>query len=113
MRRIVFSGKSAKFQNRGVNLGERVKNALEAKKNKEAAQIVACLKRCSVDKRSSKLFGDSMILNSAFLVDENRSEEFDNLISKLDTAHNGRMRFKYVGPVPPINFVELVITMED
>ncbi len=113
MKRLMDSGNPIKLQNRTVNLGERVKKALEAKKAKEAAQIVACLKHCFVDKRSNKLFGDNMILNSSFLVEESRSEEFDKLISKLDSTQNGRMRFKYVGPVPPINFVELVIILED
>ena len=113
IRDLVFSGKSAGLHNKKVTLGERVKNALEAKKAKEADEIVATLKRCFVDMRSNKLFGDKMILNSAFLVDKGRSEEFDNIIKKLDLAHNGRMKFKYIGPVPPINFVELVITLEE
>ena len=113
MKKIIDSGNPAKLHNRMVNLGERVKNALEAKKVKEAAQIIAFLKDCYVDKRSNKLFGDNMVTNSAFLVDKSRSEEFDNIIRKLDSTYNGRMKFKYVGPVPPINFLELVIKLEE
>lgn len=113
MKKIIDSGNLAKLHNQMVNLGERVKKALEAKKDKEAAQIIAFLKRCYVDKRSNKLFGDNMVTNSSFLVDKSRSEEFDNLIKKLDSTYNGRTKFKYVGPVPPINFLELVIKLEE
>lgn len=113
MKKRIDKGNVAKIREQMINLGERVKNALEAKKAKEADEIDAYLKRCYVDKRSNKLFGDNMILNSAFLVDKNRSEEFDNLIGKLDSTYNGRTKFKYVGPIPPINFLELVIILED
>ncbi|MCK4263713.1 MAG: GvpL/GvpF family gas vesicle protein, partial [Candidatus Aminicenantes bacterium] len=87
MRRMAFSGKSVRFQKQQVTLGEEVKNALEAKKAKEEDEIIASLKRCYVDKRTNKLFGDNMIINAAFLVDKSRSEEFDNLIKKLDSTH--------------------------
>jgi len=113
MKRLMDSGNPVKLQNRVVNLGEKVKKALEAKKDRETDQINASLKRCYVDKRSNKLFGDNMVMNYSFLVDKSCSEEFDDLIKKIDSTLNGRMRFKYIGPVPPINFVELVIILED
>jgi len=54
-----------------------------------------------------------MLLNAAFLVEADRKErKFDNLINELSTKYEGRIKFKYVGPSPPCNFVELVITWE-
>lgn len=113
MRKMIFSGRGTRYQKQKVTLGEEVKKALETKKTKEEKEIIAPLKRFYVDERSNKLFGDNMIFNYAFLVDKNHSEEFDNAISELDSTYNSRIKFKYIGPVPPINFVELVIILED
>jgi len=96
-----------------ATLGEMVKNALERKKAREEKDILNVLRKACVDRRSNKVFGDEMITNSAFLVEKSRMEEFDGLVDKLDATYDGRMKFKYVGPVPPINFVELAITFED
>ena len=96
-----------------ATLGEMVKNALERKKAKEEKDILDVLKKTCVDWRGNKVFGDRMITNSSFLVEKSKVEEFDRLVEKIDTTYNGRIKFKYVGPVPPINFVELVIVLEE
>jgi len=95
-----------------ASLGEMVIHALERKKSKEERGILNVLGECYVEKRLNKVFGDKMITNLAFLVEKSRVEEFDRLVDKLDETYDGRIKFKYVGPVPPINFVELVIVLE-
>lgn len=95
-----------------ATLGEMVKNALERKKAKEEKDILNVLKKSCADWRSNKVFGDKMITNLAFLAEKSRVEEVDRLVDKLSTTYNERIKFKYVGPVPPINFVELVIVLE-
>jgi len=93
-------------------LGEMVMHALERKKSKEGRDILNVLKGNYVDICINKVFGDKMITNLAFLVEKSKVEEFDRLVDKLDATYDGRIKFKYVGPVPPINFVELVIVLE-
>ena len=96
-----------------IDLGEMVQSALEKKKSREEKVILDASKKISVDHRTNRVFGDKMILNAAFLVETDRKEkEFDNLINELSIKHEGRIKFKYVGPVPPCNFVELIITWE-
>jgi hypothetical protein len=51
-----------------------------------------------------------MILNAAFLVEKAREPEFDAAIQALDAEMNNLMTFKYIGPLPPFNFVDLVIS---
>jgi len=92
-------------------VGEKVKDALERKKTKEEKDILNALKAAYVDMRSNKIFGDNMITNAAFLVEKSKVEQFDKLVNKLNAAYSGRVKFKYVGPVPPCNFVELVIML--
>ncbi len=92
-------------------VGEKVKDALEQKKTKEEKDILSVLKEAYVDMCNNKIFGDNMITNAAFLVDKSKVEEFDGSVNKLAAAYDGRIKFKYVGPVPPCNFVELVIML--
>ncbi|MCG2675919.1 GvpL/GvpF family gas vesicle protein [bacterium] len=90
-------------------IGEMVKDALEKKKEREGEEIVDVLKRISVDFRTNKLMGDKMLLNAAFLVDRGRVREFDSLMDDLTAKYKERIKFKYVGPVPPYNFVNIVV----
>ena len=90
-----------------INLGKMVKTALEEKKDKEGQRIINVLKRISYDFRINETRGDEMIVNTLFLVDRAREKEFDDKMNELNAKHSERMRFKYVGPTPPYNFVNL------
>ncbi|MBU4313865.1 MAG: GvpL/GvpF family gas vesicle protein [Actinobacteria bacterium] len=92
-----------------VDLGERVKEALEKKREDEAEEILDVLRPKCVKVRSNKVIGDNMVLNCAFLVDKAHEREFDDLIENLSQKHKDRLKFKYVGPIAPFNFAELVI----
>lgn len=93
-----------------IKVGEMVKSALEAKKDKEGREILDLLKRISVDHHANNTFGDRMIINTAFLVEADKEKEFDDSIDELTTKYDRKIKFKYVGPVPPCNFVEITIT---
>ena len=96
-----------------MKLGEMVKDALEIKRDREANEILKVLKPFPIDRRMNKIFGDKMIMNAAFLVDTHQEDGFDRAMNELETSSNGRVKFKYVGPVPILNFVEIVITWDD
>ncbi len=113
MRRKLISKPTTQPFGEKATLGEMVKDALERKKAKEEKDILNVLKKACVDWRSNKVFGDEMITNSSFLVEKSEVGQFDGLVDKLGTTYDGRLKFKYVGLMPPINFVELVISLED
>jgi len=50
-----------------------------------------------------------MVLNGAFLVDAAKESDFDEAVQSLDQDFGDRLMFKYVGPVPPYNFVNIVV----
>ena len=50
-----------------------------------------------------------MIINAAFLVEDKKEEKFDDAVDKLDEEYGYIVKFKFVGLVPPFNFVNLVI----
>jgi len=93
-----------------MKVGEMVKEALEEKKEKEAQELLAILKLLSVDAKVNKVYGDRNIFNAAFLVGKTKEREFDEKINELEKKLGERTKLQYLGPVPPYNFVEVVVT---
>jgi hypothetical protein len=94
-----------------ITLGRLVKDALDEKRAREASAMMNILKELCQDYRENNTFGDNMILNAAFLVKSELEGRFDAKVEELVSSENGRVVFRYLGPVPPSNFVELVITL--
>ena len=99
-----------RLQREQIQLGEMVKKALDTKRMREERAILNFFKGLWVDNKINNVFGDQMITNSAFLVQKDREKAFDEVVDKLTARYDGRMRFKYVGPVPPCNFVEIFVS---
>jgi hypothetical protein len=93
-----------------VRLGEMVEAALTERRVADADAIMARLEPMAVKTRRNDIYGEMMLLNAAFLVEKAREPEFDAAIQALDGEMNNLMNFKYVGPLPPFNFVDLVIS---
>ena len=111
-RKIVRAQGSTQFGTR-VKLGELVKKALDARKERERKALLSAIGDIVVERRENKTFGDQMFANLALLVDTSRTEELDRKLDELADAAVGRIKLKYVGPVPPSNFIELVITWDE
>lgn len=109
LKKRIASMKGAEGHNERIRLGGLVKEALERKKEREANRILNPLKKISADHRVNPGYSDRMLLNSAFLVDQARTEAFDSTVSALDKEYNERIKLKYVGPMPVLNFVEIVV----
>ena len=109
LKKKLGSMKGTEGHNERIRLGGLVKSALEKRKEKEANTILKPLKKISVDNRINDTFGDRMLLNAAFLVDQAQGEKFDSCVNELQESLNGRIQLRYVGPIPPANFVEIVV----
>ena len=96
-----------------MEIGKLVEKALVRKKEKEADKIVDALKGIVFDYKLNKTMGDEMFINAAFLVDKGREKEFDNIMDDLSEEYKDRIRFKYAGPLPVFNFVNIVIYPEE
>lgn len=88
-------------------VGELVGKALEQKRKRDAQKIISPLKKIAADFVERNLVGESMISNSAFLVLKAKEKEFDQAVNGLADEYGKRIKFTYVGPVPPYNFVNL------
>lgn len=109
LQKKIVSNSSGKAEIESKALAAGVKSRLQVKKDKEAEGLLVPLKRISVNVRYNKTHGDDMICNAAFLVDRRWEKDFDIRVEELSKAYNDRIRFIYVGPVPPYSFVNIVV----
>jgi hypothetical protein len=52
-----------------------------------------------------------MIMNAAFLVSRDLENAFDAGVKSIASAHD-KLTFKYTGPWPPYNFVNIRLKLE-
>jgi hypothetical protein len=97
---------SQTYQDR-IELGRRVEAALEALRTADTAAILARLSPLAEREVALKVLDESMVLNRAFLVRRSAEAAFDAAMQQLGEAEDARLVFRYVGPVPPYNFVSL------
>jgi hypothetical protein len=104
---MAHSGKEADRDSGAV--GEIVKLALEEKKAGEREALLQPLRQLCSNFCLNRTYGDDMLMNAAFLVDRAREKEFDSCVEELGVHYGNRIEFKYVGPVPPYSFVNIVV----
>ena len=92
-----------------MEIGRRVEAALHQEREIHKKEILDTLTALSCDVKVNDNYGELMILKAAFLVERCREEEFDRKVNELAEKYVGKIRFKYVGTLPPFNFVNLVI----
>ena len=96
-----------------IKLGEMVKKALECRKLQAQNALLERLKPLAADFRVNKTFGDPMFANLAILIDKSRQDQVADVLSAFESQQGCPSKLRYVGPLPPCNFLELVITWED
>jgi len=94
-----------------MQYGRLVDAALQVKSEQYVADTFAALRSASVAARSNKLIGERMILNAAFLVNRRDAREFDRCVKALGARYD-KLTYKYTGPWPPYNFVNIRLKLE-
>jgi hypothetical protein len=92
-----------------MEIGRRVEAALHKEREIYKEEILNTLTALSCDVKVNDNYGELMIIKAAFLVERYREEEFDRKVNELAEKYVEKIRFKYVGTLPPFNFVNLVI----
>ncbi len=93
-----------------VEFGKAVEAAANELRKKYEQEIFKPLQQLSVDARLNKLINELMVFNSAFLIEKAREQEFDLKVNDLYLVHQKILQFKYTGPWPPYNFVDIRIS---
>ena len=92
-----------------IEIGKMVEQALQKEKEIVKDDILNTLSPLAVEVKTNDPYGELMIINAAFLVEKEKEAEFDNQVQELGDKYGERVKFKFVGMLPPFNFVNLVI----
>jgi len=92
-----------------MKIGEMVAEALKNETGIYKNTTLDVLNPLADDVKINDNYGELMILNAAFLIKNSAEPAFDKAVSDLDEKYGSFMTFKYVGTLPPYNFVNLVI----
>ena len=94
-----------------MQYGRRSEAGLERRAEHYVSGILEKLRDVSVAARVNKPIGDKMILNGAFLVSRDKEAAFDRRVKRVAAQHE-KLTFKYTGPWPPYNFVNIRLKLE-
>jgi len=95
-----------------MQLGRMIDKALADRAAQYVREIYEGLRTACVASRDNKPIGDKMILNAAFLIQRDREEEFDAAVNRIAKRFGSHLNFKYTGPWPPYNFVNIRLKLE-
>src|SRR5256885_15581911 len=94
-----------------MQYGRLVDAALQAHSEKYVAEIFEGLRDVAVASRANKPIGDKMIMNAAFLVSRDKEQAFDAKVKAVGAKY-AYLTFRYTGPWPPYNFVNIRLKLE-
>jgi uncharacterized protein (UPF0297 family) len=95
-----------------MQLGRMIDKALVERATQYVREIYEGLRGVCVASRDNQPIGEKMIMNAAFLVERQREADFDAVVNRIARKYGKRLRFKYTGPWPPYNFVNIRLKLE-
>jgi hypothetical protein len=104
---------SAHAHQKLMQIGEMVEAALEEEKSKWKEDILSGLMPLALEVKANNTYGERMIMNAAFLVEKTKEAAFDIKVNELADKYGDKITFKYVGTLPPFNFVNIEIITGD
>ncbi len=94
-----------------VQYGRMVDAALQTLSERYVNDVFGGLRDVCVASRANKPIGEKMIMNAAFLVTRDQESAFDARVKQIG-ARFDKLMFKYTGPWPPYNFVNIRLKLE-
>ncbi|MEK7074684.1 MAG: GvpL/GvpF family gas vesicle protein [Patescibacteria group bacterium] len=94
-----------------IEIGKLVEDGLQTRRNKIREEILSLFEDIVVDHKDTPRLGEQMIFNIAVLIPQAKQKVFDKTVRDLDEEYkNENAYFKYIGPMPPFNFVKVLIS---
>src|ERR671934_113558 len=107
LRETVRTASQAATYGLRIDLGELVAAQLGARSRRDAEAILDRLRPLSLAVDVDEEPIEHQVLRASFLVERKRVRAFDEAMDELARSQDGRIHFKYVGPLPPHSFVSL------
>jgi DnaJ-domain-containing protein 1 len=110
-----LSAKAKKTANQSlkIELGKKVKSALDERKNEYMKDIHSILGDLSNGSKQNKITDQDTLMNASFLVDKEKEQKFYGKLEELEKKYDKKLKFLCVGPLPPYNFTEIEIKKID
>ena len=89
-----------------IRLGEFVVGALEQMRDADAEQILRRLEPAASAVAARQPAGPDEVINVAFLVDRDNSEEFEEAVEQVGKDVHERIHLRLLGPLAPYDFVQ-------
>ena len=89
-----------------MQYGRLVDAALQSRSERYVSDVLDLMRDVSVASRINKPIGDKMIMNAAFLISRDQESAFDARVKTIAGKFD-KLTFKYTGPWPPYNFVNI------
>jgi hypothetical protein len=96
-----------------IELGKKVKSALDERKNEYMKDIRGILGDVSSGFKENKITHQDTIVDASFLADKEKEQRFYDKLEELEKRYEKKLRFLCVGPLPPYNFTEIEIKKVD
>ena len=111
----VLSAKAKETANQSlkIELGKKVKSALDERKNEYMKDIHSILGDLSIGSKQNKMTNQDTLMNASFLVDKEKEHKFYDKLQELEKKYEKKLKFLCVGPLPPYNFTEIEIKKID
>jgi hypothetical protein len=94
-----------------MQYGRLIDGALQQRSERYVAEFLQRLRDVSVASRVNRPIGDKMILYAAFLVQRDQEPAFERRIKEIGSTFD-KLTFRYTGPWPPYNFVNIRLKLE-
>jgi len=94
-----------------LQIGKLVEKAVDNWKRTYAVKALNVLKNMSVETKENDISRVELLMDASFLINRKDEEAFIAMLNELDEETGGRLNFKYIGPLPPYNFLKMKLEM--
>jgi len=113
IRTLSREAKEKTDQSLKIELGRKVKSALDKRKSEYVKSILDALKELSDGFEENKIIDQDTVMNASFLVGKKQEQEFYGKLEELEKKYEEKLRFLGVGPLPPYNFTKIEVKRID
>lgn len=96
-----------------IQLGDAAEKMITGLRKEMEADIYAPLKTEAEAAAINDPISEAMLLNASFLINQDKEEKFDALVNEAHEKWKDYTEFKYTGPWPAYNFINIRLSVEE
>lgn len=96
-----------------IEIGKIIFESVAEREKQLSEDILNTLRNGGINCKSGQLLSKEMFLNASFLIDKKSEAVFDKKVNMLARKYENVVDFKYIGPMPPVSFVNLQLEKTD